>query len=462
MPRPKPWDSYSNTLNFTTLGEFRLSTISHGPSFSRQTDSDVISGPGSYATIGARIFSPSGNPSYLSKTIGWILDAGHDLPKDVLWILNGHWTNLIVRRDESRRTTRCMITHGTGDTQIQTQRGAQARALGQAGGFAYLTDFKTLEVKNLVDNGLVKAKCVHMIGSPSRTQIHIEELRRVTKEATAADTDSDTLDTPKQVLIWELEREWCKPEQRAAMIHAASDVDVVIMTSSDLLGFWKDIEHEMPNYGEELKISYLTPMMLEEVNKTGQTTTAVVIRDGKLGTLVATPEMLNAPEKFKMLPPYYREGDTMVVDTEGAGNAFAGGMGVGLVRTGDVVKAAAMGVVAESFVVEQVGIPHLESTDTGEMWNDDFCSERMKKYVEMLKTSGIELELDIIALGIQWDPDAYDDEDDEEEEEEEEEKGKGKGKEKNEKGERDDNDGDDDDDDDDDDDWEVVEAENPT
>jgi hypothetical protein len=345
-----------------------------------------------------------------------------------------------------------MITHGTGDTQIQTQRGAQARALGQAGRFAYLTDFKTLEVKDLVDNGMVKAKCVHMIGSPSRTQIHIEELKRVTKEATAADTDSDTLDTPKQVLIWELEREWCKPEQRVAMIHAASDVDVVIMTSSDLLGFWKDIEHEMPNYGEELKISYLTPMMLEEVNKTGQTTTTVVVRDRKLGTLVATPEMLNAPERFKMLPPYYREGDTMVVDTEGAENAFAGGMGVGLVRTGDVVKAAAMGVVAESFVVEQVGIPHLESTDTGEMWNDDFCSQRMEKYVEMLKASGIELGLDIIALGIQYDPDAYDDED-EEEEEEEEGKRKGQGKEKEEKGERDE---------DDDDDWEVVEAENPT
>ncbi|KAI5809366.1 hypothetical protein BZA77DRAFT_255287, partial [Pyronema omphalodes] len=384
--------------------------------------------------IGARIFSPSGNPSYLSKTIGWILDAGYDLPKDVLWVLDGYCINLILRRDQSRRTAGCFS--------------------GASGERDEKMDGRLLEVRDFLELGLASARCVHMIGAPVRVRKHIEGLKRISGGDAGVSIDGDVPEKSKQILVWELEGEWCKPEYREATIQAARDVDVVIMTSTDLLGLWRDVENEMVSYGEELRISCLAPMMVEEVNKTGQTTTTVVVRDGKLGALIATPEMLDAPEKFMMLPNYYKEGDTMVVDTQGAGNAFAGGMGVGLVRTGDVVKAAALGVVAESFVVEQIGIPHLEATDTGEMWNDDFCSERVEKYVEMLQVSGIELGLDISALGIQFDPYMYDDEDEEEAEEELEVR-EGQCKDKDENGKKD---GDDDNDDD----WEFVEAEKST
>lgn len=45
------------------------------------------------------------------------------------------------------------------------------------------------------------------------------------------------------------------------------------------------------------------------------------------------------------------------VDPIGAGNAFCGGFLVGWSQTGDLARAAAMGAVSASFLVEQVGLP---------------------------------------------------------------------------------------------------------
>lgn len=49
--------------------------------------------------------------------------------------------------------------------------------------------------------------------------------------------------------------------------------------------------------------------------------------------------------------------ETTVVDPTGAGNAFCGGFLAGWVQTGDLRLAGLYGVVAASFVVEQVGLP---------------------------------------------------------------------------------------------------------
>ncbi|HEX2622395.1 MAG TPA: carbohydrate kinase family protein, partial [Phototrophicaceae bacterium] len=48
---------------------------------------------------------------------------------------------------------------------------------------------------------------------------------------------------------------------------------------------------------------------------------------------------------------------TMVVDTVGAGNAFCGALLVTLDRVGDLATAAAHGVTAAAYLVEQVGLP---------------------------------------------------------------------------------------------------------
>lgn len=49
--------------------------------------------------------------------------------------------------------------------------------------------------------------------------------------------------------------------------------------------------------------------------------------------------------------------ETAVVDPVGAGNTFCGGFLVGWVQTGDLRLAGMYGVVAASFIIEQVGLP---------------------------------------------------------------------------------------------------------
>jgi sugar/nucleoside kinase (ribokinase family) len=53
---------------------------------------------------------------------------------------------------------------------------------------------------------------------------------------------------------------------------------------------------------------------------------------------------------------------TPVVDPTGAGNAFCGGFLAGWVETGEVRLAGLYGVVAASFLVEQVGLPQVSPT----------------------------------------------------------------------------------------------------
>lgn len=53
--------------------------------------------------------------------------------------------------------------------------------------------------------------------------------------------------------------------------------------------------------------------------------------------------------------------ETQVVDPTGAGNAFCGGFLAGWVQTGDVRLAGLYGAVAASFLVEQVGLPGVET-----------------------------------------------------------------------------------------------------
>jgi sugar/nucleoside kinase (ribokinase family) len=83
----------------------------------------------------------------------------------------------------------------------------------------------------------------------------------------------------------------------------------------------------------------------------------VALRQGATGALVCradTGETWQIPAV-----------ETTVVDPTGAGNAFCGGFLVGWVQTGDLCTAGLYGVVAASFLVEQVGLPEVR-TELGE------------------------------------------------------------------------------------------------
>lgn len=73
----------------------------------------------------------------------------------------------------------------------------------------------------------------------------------------------------------------------------------------------------------------------------------VVIKRGPQGCLIYERD----PDRFTEIPPY----PTSPVDVTGAGDSFCGGFAVGLRRTGDPVRAALMGTVSASFVIEGYG-----------------------------------------------------------------------------------------------------------
>lgn len=122
----------------------------------------------------------------------------------------------------------------------------------------------------------------------------------------------------------------------------------------------------------------------------------VVVRAGKMGCLVASRKH---PPVW--LPAYYQpteghENHPKVVDPTGGGNAFIGGLAVGLSRKGitNYIYAAAMGTIAASFAIEQVGIPGLEKAHDGggELWNDVSVAERFEEYRKRIRGMGTLLE----------------------------------------------------------------------
>jgi len=90
------------------------------------------------------------------------------------------------------------------------------------------------------------------------------------------------------------------------------------------------------------------------------------------------------------LPAYFgsEEGEEneRVVDPTGGGNAFLGGLAVGLARGKELLDAAVWGSVAASFAIEQVGMPVLGvDEEDGETWNGARVEKRLKEFIKKWK-----------------------------------------------------------------------------
>lgn len=260
-------------------------------------------------------------------------------------------THLVLRRDDSRLTTRGWNSYPS-DT-------SDHRA------FRYLTPKKRLEASDLIATGLVRARCVHLICSPARAA----GLRNELIEAGAV----------RQIAVWEPVPDLCTPEHREKMLRTVGMMEVVSPNAEELAGFWAD--EELPE-GEWERMETLAA----RVSEAGAGT--VVVRAGKLGCLVV------GKDGAVRLPAYYDEvgerNHTKVVDPTGGGNAFVGGLGIGMARGMDMVEAAAMGTVAASFAIEQIGMPVLtQGVDGEELWNGVRVSDRLEEYRRRLQALGV-------------------------------------------------------------------------
>lgn len=94
-------DKNTHEIDTVTLGMFIIDEIHFAspkaPVF------NILGGAGSYAALGARIFSPA--PT-LSRRVGWIVDEGSDFPDEIRDVINSWNTSCKIRSTPERLTTR--------------------------------------------------------------------------------------------------------------------------------------------------------------------------------------------------------------------------------------------------------------------------------------------------------------------------------------------------------------------
>lgn len=246
-----------------------------------------------------------------------------------------------------------------------------------------------MEADDLQREGLAQARSVHLICSPERAEGVVGKLREY---AAAAGVEADSSSGAEvgagagQIRVWEPVPDLCAPEYCTGLLHTAKLVDVVSPNVEELSSFFSDDAAIAAALSSAATAETLAQRLLASgVGPTGSG--AVVVRAGKQGCLVAS-----RVTGCVWLPAFYRSPQSdegrnheKVVDPTGGGNAFIGGLAVGLVRTRDVVRASAMGIVAASFAIEQIGIPTLQRIDAGagtggETWNGVAVADRMREY----------------------------------------------------------------------------------
>lgn len=216
----------------------------------------------------------------------------------------------------------------------------------------------------------------------------------------------DEYATQRPVFVWEPVPDRCTPEEQAVFFKAARAVDVVSPNELELgLMFGQEGWREDRAFGQEIVRQILQSGIGPD--RQGM----LVIRAGKDGSYAYTQPQ--QPQKRVWLPAYHEPGSSgaaAVVDPTGAGNSFLGALAQGMVTTDrepDRVVQAVLGescqpwneaithwqgylpalvfaTVAAGFVVEQIGVPQLQSSGSTELWNGSEFTERVRLYTERL------------------------------------------------------------------------------
>jgi len=174
------------------------------------------------------------------------------------------------------------------------------------------------------------------------------------------------------LFVWEPVPDLCTPEELENCREALKVVDYVSPNHEEIAGFY-GVEYVDRALIEQRAVDWLTNSKEDSKLK------AVVVRVGKDGCLVASRERMTT----RWIPAYHRNSDK-VIDPTGGGNAFLGGLAIGLARGTTVEEAAILGSVAASFVIEQVGVPKLTADKNGERWNDERVEDRLERFMQRL------------------------------------------------------------------------------
>ncbi|RAL11112.1 ribokinase family protein [Aspergillus homomorphus CBS 101889] len=370
-------------VDFCTLGMFILDDIDFEGA--KPPVKNVLGGAATYAVIGARLVAGKEH----ARSVSWIVDVGSDFPAEVLSVLRSWDTNCIIREDHGRLTTRAWNGYGPNEKRD----------------FKYLTPKLRLEPSMLSD-AQVLSKTFHMVCSSSRCISIVQDiLRRREELQLEGKVPLPMSATKRPVFVWEPVPDLCSPEEQETFLAANKVVDVVSPNELELgMMFGQPGWSEETDYGKAIVDKILSNGIGPDGNG------HLVIRAGKDGSY-------SFSRKQRIWLPAYHQPDpsipSPVVDPTGAGNSFLGALTQGMISSGRtptnigasvlaesaawqkamaaggnhnlILPALVFATVAASFVVEQIGVPHIStSTDGRELWNETEFTERVRLYTQRL------------------------------------------------------------------------------
>ncbi|KAG6016938.1 hypothetical protein E4U43_002681 [Claviceps pusilla] len=386
-------------IDFVTLGMVIIDEIEFEPP--TPPVFNILGGAGTYAALGARLFSPPP----LSRSIGWLVDQGSDFPNHISKTIDSWNTAAVIREDHGRLTTRGWNCYsGPADRRL----------------FQYQTPKRRLMADDLTSN-LLLSRSFHLICSATRCQELITEI--TARRKAAASWGGVHV---KPLFIWEPVPDLCVPEELPNCINALRLVDICSPNHAELAGFMGDDGLD-PHTGE-VSVRSVERACEQLLASMPLQSYALVVRAGEKGCYITrngvrkrrdksrnAAQQCNActhgglqpetdmgalfaglpqeegaidPEEMRVDPgigiwvPAYHQNKLKVVDATGGGNAFLGGLSVALARGEKLEHAVAWGSVAASFAIEQVGMPNLQiDLDGVETWNGEQVSERLNNFV---------------------------------------------------------------------------------
>lgn len=229
----------------------------------------------------------------------------------------------------------------------------------------------------------LKAKCFHLICSPSRCIDLVKGIVAEREKLLAIAPRGSPL-LPQPLFVWEPVPDLCIPDELENCYEALQHVDVISPNHVELASFFGQTStlDDMKLLGR-----LCNHLLTKGFRRNGG---AVVVRTGKRGCYTADGETHTA------FPAYYAPVNDVgenspssekVIDPTGGGNAFLGGFCVALARDlliedrSAVETAAIYGSVAASFAIEQVGMPNLGSSEDGtEVWNRVSAFTRLHEF----------------------------------------------------------------------------------
>lgn len=168
---------------------------------------------------------------------------------------------------------------------------------------------------------------------------------------------------------WEPVPDMCKTEELQTCLQVIAMVDVFSPNHLEAGQFYGKSVKE----GDRESIEQLAENFKRSMRQGG----LVIIRSGGSGCYV------DCMSHSQWLPAYYGRESKKVQDTTGAGNAFIGGLCIGLLEEKDEIKSVCYGQIAASFAIEQTGIPKRSLDENAhEVWNQESVSSRLKAYLE--------------------------------------------------------------------------------